>query len=159
VVQKYFYLKICLPLPTSSSILTISNPKFLSSCETEVNPGIRSWKYPLSDWVRCQKAIGGIYFTKKWRAETVQLGLEFDDFKPWPNSCIYKYSSCLDASILRAMMGVFWKRESRPVYWLSNVAYSFKNAGFQRESSDSLTSCGSTQQVPSLEQVEETRMD
>jgi hypothetical protein len=36
-----------------------------------------------SDRARCQKVVGGIYFTKKWRAETLQPGLEFDDFKHW----------------------------------------------------------------------------
>jgi hypothetical protein len=34
-------------------------------------------------WAQCQKAIGSIYFTKKWGAETLQPGLEFDNFKPW----------------------------------------------------------------------------
>jgi hypothetical protein len=66
----------------TASCVTISNPDLLSSNETGVNPGIRSWKKCLSEWARCQKAIGDIYFTKKWRAETLQPGLEFDNFKP-----------------------------------------------------------------------------
>jgi hypothetical protein len=66
----------------SVSCVTISNPHLLSSSETGVNPGIRSWKKHLSEWARCQKATGGIYFTKKWWAETLQPGLEFDNFKP-----------------------------------------------------------------------------
>ncbi len=36
----------------------------------------------LSGWARRQKAIGGIYATKNWRAVTPQPGLEFDNFKP-----------------------------------------------------------------------------
>ncbi len=46
-------------------------------------------------------AIGGIYFTKKWRAETLRPGLEFDKFKPplwignfkcisWQNGLFYR---------------------------------------------------------------------
>ncbi len=65
-----------------SSCVTISNPDSLSSSETGVNPGIRSRKMHLSDWAWCQKAIGGIYFTKKWRAETLEPGLEFNNLKP-----------------------------------------------------------------------------
>ncbi len=52
----------------STSCVTISNLDSLSSSETGVNPGTRSWKKHLSEWARCQKAIGDIYFTKKWRA-------------------------------------------------------------------------------------------
>ncbi len=55
-----------------ASCVTISNPDLLSSSETWVDPGRRSWKNHLSEWARCQKAIGCIYFTKKWRAETLQ---------------------------------------------------------------------------------------
>ncbi len=40
-------------------------PYLLSSSETGVNSGMRSWKKHLSEWAQCQKAIGGIYFTKK----------------------------------------------------------------------------------------------
>jgi hypothetical protein len=66
----------------SSSCVTYSNPISLSSNETGDNPGIRSWKLQLSDWAQYQKAIGGVYFTKKLRPETLQPGLEFDNFKP-----------------------------------------------------------------------------
>jgi hypothetical protein len=51
--------------PLSASFVTISNPELLSSSEPGDNPGIRSWKKHLSEWARRQKAIGGIYFTKK----------------------------------------------------------------------------------------------
>ncbi len=56
----------------SASCVTISNNALLSRSETGVNPGIRRWKKHLSEWARCQKAIGGVYFTKKRRAETLQ---------------------------------------------------------------------------------------
>ncbi len=49
----------------STSDVAILNPYLLSSSETGLDYGIRSWKKHLSDWDRCQKAIGGIYFTKK----------------------------------------------------------------------------------------------
>jgi hypothetical protein len=66
-----------------ASCVTISNPDSLSSSGARVNLGIRSWRKHFSDWTWCQKAIGGIYFTKKWRAETLQPGLlEFDNLKP-----------------------------------------------------------------------------
>ncbi len=78
--------------PVSTSCVTIWNPNSLSSSETGVNPEIKSWKKDLYDWARCQKAIGGIYFTKKWRAETRHPGLEFDNFKPRLKSGIFNRS-------------------------------------------------------------------
>jgi hypothetical protein len=77
-------------LMVSASCVTISNLDSLSTSETGNNSGIRSWKKHSSEWARCQKAIGGIYFTKKWRAETLQPGLEFDNFKPRLKSGIFK---------------------------------------------------------------------
>ncbi len=53
-------------------------------------------KKHLSEWAQRQKAIGGIYFTKKWRTETLQPGLGFDNFKPWLESNIFKCISCLN---------------------------------------------------------------
>jgi hypothetical protein len=54
----------------------------------------------LSEWARYQKAIGGIYFTKKWRAETLQPGLVFDNFKARLESCIFKCISWLNGPFL-----------------------------------------------------------
>ncbi len=62
--------------------MAISNNDSLCSSESEVN----------------QKAIGGIYFTKKWRAETPQPGLEFDNFKPRLKSGIFNCISWLNGS-------------------------------------------------------------
>jgi hypothetical protein len=62
--------------------VTISNPDLLSSCETGVNSGMRSWKKHLSEWALCQKAIGGICFKEKRKAGTLQSGSECNNFKP-----------------------------------------------------------------------------
>ncbi len=86
-----------------SSCVSISNPNLLSSSGTGVDPGIRSWKMHLSDWAQCPKAIGGIFFTKKWRAETPQPGLEFDNFKPRLKSCIFKCISWLNCSFFGSL--------------------------------------------------------
>jgi hypothetical protein len=48
----------------SPSCVTCANPNLLPSSETEVNPGIRSWRMHLSEWALCQKAIEGIYSKK-----------------------------------------------------------------------------------------------
>jgi hypothetical protein len=45
-----------------------------------------------------KKAIDGIYFSKKWRAETRQPGLEFDNIKPRLESGIFKCISWLNGS-------------------------------------------------------------
>ncbi len=81
-----------------ASWVTISNPNSLSRSETGVNPGIRSWKKRSSEWAWCQKAIGGISFTKKWRTETLRPGLQFADFKPQLESRIFKCISWLNGS-------------------------------------------------------------
>ncbi len=62
-----------------------------------------------SDWARCQKAIGGIYFTKKWRAGTLQPGFEFDSFKPWLKGGIFKCISWLKGSFFSGDEGFLRK--------------------------------------------------
>ncbi len=48
---------------------------------------------------RCQKAVGDICFTKKWRAEThLQLDLDFDYSKPRLKYCLFKCLSWLTGS-------------------------------------------------------------
>ncbi len=84
--------------PVSASCVTILIPDSLWSRETMVYFGIKSWKKHLSDWARCQKAVGGIYFTNKWRAETLQPGLGFHNFKPRLQSSIFKCISWLNGS-------------------------------------------------------------
>jgi hypothetical protein len=77
--------------------MTISNPDSLSSRETEVNHEIRSLKNHLSGLALCQKqkAIGGIYFPKMGRAETLQSASEFDNFKSRFKSGTFKWISWL----------------------------------------------------------------
>ncbi len=82
-----------------------------------VNPVVRGWKKHLSEWAQCQKVLGGIYFTKKWRAETLQPGLEFDNFKPRLKSGIFKCIFWLNVFLYWVMIGVFWKRESSPIWY------------------------------------------
>ncbi len=77
---------------------TISYLDSLLSNVTRVNPGTRSWKWHLSEWARCQKAIGGIYFTRRCRAETLQRGLEFDNFQQRLKSGIFKCISWVNGS-------------------------------------------------------------
>ncbi len=66
----------------STSWVTISRLDLLSSSETAVDSGTRSWKSTYLPGLACQKAVGGIDSTKKWRAETLQPDLEFDNLKP-----------------------------------------------------------------------------
>jgi hypothetical protein len=47
-----------------------------------VNPVTRSWKTHLLEWGGCHEAFVWIYYTEKWRAETLRSGLEIDNFKP-----------------------------------------------------------------------------
>ncbi len=86
-------------------------PDLISSSETGVNSGISSWKKHLSDWARCQKANGGIFFTEKWRAETLQPGLDFDIFKPRFKNDIFKCISWLNGSFFEGNDRGFLKEE------------------------------------------------
>ncbi len=107
----------------SVSCVTISKPDAISSSETGVNPGIRSWKKHLYDWAQCQKAIGSIYCTKKWRAEILQPGLEFDNFKPWLKSGIFKCISWLNSSFVLGWWSEFSERGSEDLCNGTNVAF------------------------------------
>ncbi len=91
--------------PVSASCVTIANPDSLSSSETGVNPGTRCWRKFLSEWARCQKAIGGIYFTKKWRAKILQPGSKFDNFKPRLKSSTFKTSNASPSWTVRFFEG------------------------------------------------------
>ncbi len=74
------------------------------------------------------KAIGDIYFTKKWRAETLQPGLEFDNFKPQLKSgipskpsrgltvrilliCYTWFSRCMFVCVRYVLLCIHGKRE------------------------------------------------
>ncbi len=114
----------------SGSCVTISNPNSLSSSETGVNSGIRSWKKRLSDWAQCQKAIGGINFTKKWRAETLQPGLDFDNFKHRLKSSIFNCISWLNGSFFWGWWLGFSERGSQDLSNGTNVVSQFANVFF-----------------------------
>ncbi len=64
---------------TSESCVTVSNPDLFPSSETRVYTD-QSWMKKLNkrllEWAKCQKAFGGIYFTRnKCQAETLLLHL------------------------------------------------------------------------------------
>jgi hypothetical protein len=52
--------------------MAFSNTRYLSSSETRVNAGIRGFKFHLSELTWCQESVGGICFTNKWRAASLQ---------------------------------------------------------------------------------------
>jgi hypothetical protein len=52
--------------------MAVSNTRCLSSSETRVNAGIRGWKLHLSESTWCQESFGGICFTNKRRAASLQ---------------------------------------------------------------------------------------
>ncbi len=55
---------------------------------------IRSMKNYLlvSPRVQCQIAIGGNRFTKRWRARTLEPGIQFDNFKPCIKSGVFTFT-------------------------------------------------------------------
>ncbi len=59
--------------------------------------------------INSMSAIGGIDFTKKWRAETLQRGLEFDNFKPRVKSCTFERIFCVNGSTFGDIDRGFWK--------------------------------------------------
>ncbi len=129
----------------SVSWVTISNTDLLSNSEAAIKSGIRSWKKHLSDWAGCQKAIGGIYFPKKWRAETLQPGLECDNFKPRLESGIFKRISWLNGSFFWGWWSWFSERGSQDLSngtdvasWLSNYLSVFTSIVYGPIAVDSL---------------------
>jgi hypothetical protein len=82
--------------PVSASCVTISNPDLALQRWNRGKFWNKKLKKHFSDWAQCQKAIGEIYFTKKWKAETLQLGLEFVNFKPRLKYSIFKCISWLN---------------------------------------------------------------
>jgi hypothetical protein len=52
--------------------MAVSYHKYLPSSETRINAGIRGWKRYLSEWTCCQESAGGICFTNKWGAASLQ---------------------------------------------------------------------------------------
>ncbi len=52
--------------------MAAANTRYLSSNETRVNAGKRGWKLHLSESNWCQESVGGICFSNKWRAASLQ---------------------------------------------------------------------------------------
>ncbi len=87
-------------------------------------------KKHLSEWARRQKLIGGIYFTKKWRAETLRPGLELDNFKPQlkvvsssasPGWTVFVLGGG-ERGFLKALVNIY---EIAPMYVASSLAIIF----------------------------------
>ncbi len=79
----------------------------------------RKLEKPLSDWAACHKAIGDIYLPKKWKAETLQTGLEFDNSKPLLESVIFKCISWLNDSFFAGDDRGFLSQGTSPTRSLS----------------------------------------
>ncbi len=104
---------------------SISNPDSLSSSETRVNTWIRSWRKHLSECARCQKAVGGVYFTKKQRAVTLQPCLEFDNLKPRLKRGIFNCISWLaERLVFLGWWSSFSERRRKNVPYVFTVLYS-----------------------------------
>ncbi len=73
-------------------------------------------KNALSDWAWYQKVKGGM-FSRKLRAENLQTGLEFDNFKPCLESGTVNWISWSNCSLFRGDDSDLWQRESRPFQW------------------------------------------
>jgi hypothetical protein len=101
--------------PVSASCETNSNPSSLSSRETVVGPGMRSWKKHLSEWDQRQKAFGGTYFPNKWRGETSQPGSKLTISNPGLKAVSSSASPGWSVRFLRAMIVGFWKGESKTI--------------------------------------------
>ncbi len=97
--------------------LAVSSTRYISSHETRANASIRGWKLHLSESTWCQESVGGICFTNKWRAASQQpLTLSNDG----ESSVISNASPGLTVCFFfffGVNIGVFWKRESRPIEW------------------------------------------
>ncbi len=100
----------------SKGCVTLSNPDLLSSSETRKKKlkKARIWMSSMSESHWC------IHFTRKWRADTLQPGLEFDILRSRLKNGIFKMhiSHGWTVYFLGTMLWVFWKRESRPILWL-----------------------------------------
>ncbi len=92
----------------------VSNTRHISSSETRVNAGIRGWKSHLSESTWCQEFVGGICFTNKWGATSLQP-LTFSN--RCENVVFSNVSLGLTVRFSGTKIGVFWKRESRPIEW------------------------------------------
>jgi hypothetical protein len=105
----------------------------------------RSWKKHIFDWAHRQKAIDGIYFTKKSRAETLRRGSELGNLKPLLTISIFKCISWLNGlRFWGHWLIVIFRKEGEnlylvvpimsplihsPTFFLSSHLYSIWNSG------------------------------
>ncbi len=110
--------------PVSASCVRFSSSALLSCSATGVIPGRKSWKKKshLCLWGLCQKAIGDMCLSKKWRGATLQPGLEFDNSKPWYRSGIFKGISWLTGLVFWGRWSGFSERGSQGLSNVTNVA-------------------------------------
>ncbi len=104
---------------------------------------IRRWKENWPVWARCQKATGRIYCISR-RSETFvtsQPDLEFDNFKSWLKSSIFKFISWLNVTFLWMMIGGVLKVGGKtylmaqnsplnsPIFflWITSIVYGYNN--------------------------------
>jgi hypothetical protein len=117
-------------------------PILFPAMKRKVNPGIRSWKQHSSKWAWRQKTIGGIYFTKKWTAETLQPGLEFDNFKPRfqrQDCCRPRRPLCQHSQLLPSPWGSSWpvikrhqsQKTTLPTFTTSSVSLRIVLASYR----------------------------
>ncbi len=79
-------------------------------------------KKGLSEGTPCKKSIGGICFTKKWRAETSQVsqpGFKFDSFKPQLKSGIFISISWPNRPFFVGLWSGFFLNEGILTYFLT----------------------------------------
>jgi hypothetical protein len=67
-------------------------------------------------------AIGGIGFIKKWRAETLKPGLEFDNFKPRCKTRILKLISWLIIFFFLRWLSGFYERASQDLSYMAPMS-------------------------------------
>ncbi len=109
--------------------IAVSNTRYLSSIsETRVNAGIKGWKLHLSESTWCQESVGGICFTYKWRAASLQP-LTFS--KHCKKCSIFKCISWLNGLfIFFGWTSGFCEREGQDLSNGANVASQLVNLFF-----------------------------
>ncbi len=99
--------------------LTFSNPDSNSSSETGVILEYEAETFVHLTKIDDKKQLVVSISQKKWRAETLQPDLAFDNSKPWLENDIL--ISRLNGSFFFEVMNwwsrFFWKRKSRPIKW------------------------------------------
>ncbi len=117
--------------PVSASCVIISNPYLLLSSKTGVNPGMRRFKKQLI-WLSLivRKPLGLSILQKKSEGQRLQPGLEFDNFKPWLETGIFKCISWLNGSSFGEWWSGFSERGIQDLSSGTDVASLLANLFF-----------------------------